>query len=293
MELKIYNPREGDFIQQIEWNFDELKKEITVRASEYVDLVYSDDQIKEAKKDRADMNKFKKALDDKKREVKKQLLDPYTEFEAQVKELIAIVDKAVDNIDSQIKEYEDQLRQQKEERCMQIWKDSVGDMDRILTFEKCFNSKWLNKTTPEKAIREEILTLRERVDKELKLVMADMSPFVFEMKEEYLKDFDFSAAMSLKQRLEETEKKKALFEEQERQRKAQEKERLARQAREVHEAGQSSDAAPKQQEEKKEKVIAVTFRVVARGSQFDALNEAIRMLKENSESVEMINKEVL
>lgn len=293
MELIIYNPQEGDFIRQIEWNFEELKKEITIRANEYVDLVYNDDQIKEAKKDRADMNKFKKALDDKRREVKKQLLDPYTEFEAQVKELIAIVDKAVSNIDGQIKGYEEQLRQQKEERCRSLYEELIGDMDRIISFEKCFNPKWLNKTTPEKAIREEILELKERVDKELKLVMADMSPYVFEMKEEYLKAFDFSAAMSLKQRLEETEKKKALFEEQERQRKAQEEERLARQAREVHEAGQSADAAPKQQEDKKEKVIAVTFRVVAREEQFDALNEAIRMLKANSESVEMINKEVL
>lgn len=293
MELIIYNPQEGDFIRQIEWNFEELKKEITIRANEYVDLVYNDDQIKEAKKDRADMNKFKKALDDKRREVKKQLLDPYTEFEAQVKELIAIVDKAVNNIDGQIKGYEEQLRQQKEERCKALYEELIGDMDRIISFEKCFNPKWLNKTTTEKTIREEIIELRDRVDKELKLVMADMSPYVFEMKEEYLKAFDFSAAMSLKQRLEETEKKKALFEEQERQRKAQEEERLARQAREVHEAGQSADAASKQQEEKKEKVIAVTFRVVARKEQFDALNEAIRMLKENSESVEMINKEVL
>ena len=293
MELIIYNPQEGDFIRQIEWNFEELKKEITIRANEYVDLVYNDDQIKEAKKDRADMNKFKKALDDKRREVKKQLLDPYTEFEAQVKELIAIVDKAVNNIDGQIKGYEEQLRQQKEERCRSLYEELIGDMDRIISFEKCFNPKWLNKTTTEKTIREEIIELRDRVDKELKLVMADMSPYVFEMKEEYLKAFDFSAAMSLKQHLEETEKKKALFEEQERQRKAREEELLARQAREVHEAGQSADAAPKQQEEKKEKVIAVTFRVVAREEQFDALNEAIRMLKANSESVEMINKEVL
>lgn len=293
MELIIYNPQEGDFIRQIEWNFEELKKEITIRANEYVDLVYNDDQIKEAKKDRADMNKFKNALDDKRREVKKQLLDPYTEFEAQVKELIAIVDKAVNNIDGQIKGYEEQLRKEKEERCKALYEELIGDMDRIISFEKCFNPKWLNKTTTEKTIREEIIELRDRVDKELKLVMADVSPYVFEMKEEYLKAFDFSAAMSLKQRLEETEKKKALFEEQERQRKAQEAERLAKQAREIHEAGQNADAAPKQQEEKKEKVIAVTFRVVAREEQFDALNEAIRMLKANSESVEMINKEVL
>ncbi len=46
MELKIYNPQDDGFIQKIEWNFEELKKEISVASEEYAVSVYTDDAIK-------------------------------------------------------------------------------------------------------------------------------------------------------------------------------------------------------------------------------------------------------
>ena len=49
MELKIYNPQDDGFIQKIEWNFEELKNEITVASEEYAVSVYTDDAIKAAK----------------------------------------------------------------------------------------------------------------------------------------------------------------------------------------------------------------------------------------------------
>ena len=35
MELKIYNPQEGGYLKKIEWNFEELKEEVTAKAQEY------------------------------------------------------------------------------------------------------------------------------------------------------------------------------------------------------------------------------------------------------------------
>ena len=49
MELRIYNPQDDGFIQKIEWNFEELKNEITVASEEYAVSVYTDDAIKAAK----------------------------------------------------------------------------------------------------------------------------------------------------------------------------------------------------------------------------------------------------
>ena len=303
MELIIYAPKEDGFIKSIDWNFEDLKAEITEKASEYMDLVYSDSQIKEAKKDRADMNKFKKALDNKRKEVKKQVMDPYSAFEVQIKELIGIVDKAVENIDAQIKGYEEQIREKKLERCREIWKEEIGDLDRTVTFEKAFNPKWLNKTTSEKAIREEVAALRDRVDHELKVIGSDFSKYVFEMKEEYLKEFDFAAAMAVKQKLEETEQKKKAIEEQEKKRKEELERKITEEAQKVQAAGsgpmqsisvdENGDPVVETRKESGERIIAVTFRVVARETQFDALNEAIRLLRENSENVELLKKEVL
>ena len=135
------------------------------------------------------------------------------------------------------------------------------------------------------------------------MINTDSSKYVFEMKEEYLKEYDMAAAMSLKQRLEETERKKAAFEEQELKRKAEEAKRIREEAELIQAAGNSNPAPVLlidengnpvvQEEEKPEKVIMVTFRVTAKESQFQALNEAIKMLKENSQKVEMLKREVL
>lgn len=305
MELKIYNPQEDGFLKKIEWNFEELKTEITEKAGEYVNLVYTDDQIKEAKKDRATLNKFKAALNDKKKEVKKQVMDPYTTFEAQIKELIGIVDKAVANIDQQVKGYEQTLREEKRKKIEEIYKECIGDLDRAIPLEKIFKDSWLNVTTTQKSIREEITEIYERVDKELKLINMDMSPFVYEMKEEYLRTLDLAAAQAVKQQLEETARKKAAIAEQEKARKEEQEKQIANEARAVMDAGTdpaeqklpkleiTEDGLPVVVDNPKEKTIAVTFRVIARESRFPMLNDAIKQLKANSERVEMLERKEL
>ena len=286
MELIIYAPKEDGFIKSIDWNFEELKTEITEKAKDYAFLVYTDDQIKEAKKDRANLNKFKKALEDKRKEVKKQVLEPYDDFEDKIKELVGIVDEAVENIDGQIKEYEKGLIDIKEKRCREIYSETIGDMDRVIPYEKAWNPKWMNKTMTEAKIKMEIAFLRDRVDAELKTINSTMSPYVFEMKEEYLKDFDLNAAMALKNRLEENEKKKKLFEQEEKLREEQRLRALEQKAKRIQEAG----TKPGEDSPKAERVIAVTFRVIAGESQFPALNEAINTLKANSKKVEIIER---
>ena len=96
MELKIYNPQENSFLQKIEWNFEDLKKEIAMSAQEYESSVYTDDTIKAAKADRAKLNKFVDALNNKRTEVRKALLKPDEQFGQEIKELTGIVQKAID-----------------------------------------------------------------------------------------------------------------------------------------------------------------------------------------------------
>ena len=111
MELKIYNPQEEGFLKEIDWNYEELKIEIQGKANDYMNLVYTADQVKDAKKDRANLNKFVEALESKRKEIKKQITEPYSAFEKQEKELVGIVNKAISNIDTQIKGYEEATRQ--------------------------------------------------------------------------------------------------------------------------------------------------------------------------------------
>ena len=68
-------------------NFEELKAALQRQLAVYQTVVYSADGIKAAKKDKATLNKLKKAVDEKRKEIKKIYMQPYTIVEAQAKEL--------------------------------------------------------------------------------------------------------------------------------------------------------------------------------------------------------------
>lgn len=298
MELRIYSPQEDGFLQSIEWNFDELKQEVTKKANDYMNLVYSDDQVKEAKKDRADLRKFNTALNNKRKEVKGQIMAPYTAFESQIKELTGIVDQAIENIDTQVKGYEEAKRNEKLEKVKEVYKEAIGDLDRTVPFEKIFQERWLNVSTTLKSIREEISGIYEKVDADLKLINNDGSLFVFEMKEEYLKNFDLQAAMALKQRLEENEKKKAAFEAQRRKEEEERQKRLQAEAERIASAGKAAavnaDSQPEEPKQaEKAKRVRLTIQITANEGQFEYLNSVLNTLSGNAEEVRVLKKEEL
>lgn len=296
MELKIYNPQEDGFLQSIEWNFEELKQEVTKKANDYMNLVYSDDQVKEAKKDRADLRKFNTALNNKRKEVKGQIMAPYTAFESQIKEITGIVDQAIENIDTQVKGYEEAKRNEKLEKVKEVYKEAIGDLDQTVPFEKIFQERWLNVSTTLKSIKEEISGIYEKVDADLKLINNDGSLFVFEMKEEYLKNFDLQAAMALKQRLEKNEKKKAAFEAQRKREEEERQKRLQAEAERIASAGKAAAVnadSDLQLEEARVKRVRLTIQITANEGQFEYLNNVLNTLSQNAERVEVLKKEEL
>ena len=113
MELKIYSPSEDGFIKSIDWNYEEIKAEIAERMEYYSSLVYTEEQIKAAKTDRATLRKFIDALEARRKEIKAQCLEPYNAFEKQIKEVIALVNTPVALIDGQVKNFEDQKKAEK------------------------------------------------------------------------------------------------------------------------------------------------------------------------------------
>lgn len=303
MELKIYNPQEDGFLKSIDWNFEDLKAEITQKSNEYMNLVYSDDQIKEAKKDRAALNKLISALEAKRKEIKKQVMIPYEDFEKKEKELVGIIRQAVENIDSQIKGYEEGLRQEKLKKVKEIYKEVIGDLDRTVPFERIFRDAWLNASTTLKSVKEEIAAIYAKVDADLKVINKESSTYSYEMKEEYLKTFDLSAAMAKKQELEETARKKALFEEQKR-KEAEERERkLREEAARVEQAGKPAAAEIMAEPMDEPEVAAsepvspavrrkrVVIAITANENQFEYLNQVLSTLSKNAEKVEIISKE--
>lgn len=113
MEFKILSPQDGNLVQDISWNNEELKAEISAKMKDYKGLVFTEETIKEAKKDRASLNKLRSAFEDERKRIKKLYMDPYNRFEQQVKEVIALIDEPIRLIDAQIKEVEENKKLQK------------------------------------------------------------------------------------------------------------------------------------------------------------------------------------
>lgn len=294
MELQIYNPTDENAIKKIDWNYEELKQEITTRANDYKNLVYTDENIKEAKSDRANLNKFIKVLDAKRKDVKKMMLEPYTEFEGQVKELIGIIGEANDNIDSQVKAYEQKKRDEKLVKVQEIYDGIFGGSDllSVITWERAFKPTYLNATTTLKSIKTEMTELLERVTNELNIIDNDNGEYQFEMKEAYLKDFNMAEALTVKQRFEENARRKAEYEAK------RQAELEARREREKAEAEKIANAGnlhiPKEAEAEhvkavaydteqsigiedvKEEVIELAFRVRATASQLEGLKNYLK-----------------
>ena len=202
MELKI---KEITFPEVIEFNFDELKQEISNRVEMYRNLVYTEDQVKQAKTDRANLNKFVKALSDERIKVKKQCLQPYEAFEAKVNELSRIVQEPIALIDEQVKGYEEKQKQEKLERIKLIFeKYNFEDFK----FEQIFEEKWLNASVSMKSIEEAICAKGEQIKNDL-ITLSNLPEFGFEATEVYKRTLDINTALNEGRRLSEIQKRKA------------------------------------------------------------------------------------
>lgn len=209
MELKIFNPTEDGFIKAIEWNHEEIKKEVTEKVDYYKNLVYTDDQIKEAKADRATLRKFVEALEAKRKDIKKQCLQPYEVFEKQMKEIVAIVNEPVALIDSQVKGYEEKQKEEKKEKIIEIF-DSIG-FQPFVKLEMIWDEKWLNASVTLKKIEEQMKELMYKFSNDL-LTLSKLPEFGFEATEVYKVTLDINKALEKAQSIAEIAKRKAEYE---------------------------------------------------------------------------------
>lgn len=243
MELKILSPQEGGFVKEIRWNNEELKAEIAEKMQEYKSLAFTEETIKEAKADRAKLNKLRTAFEDERKRIKKLCMAPYDEFEKQVKELIALIDEPIQLIDGQIKEVEEQRKIEKKGKVLEFYESVIGSLKGVLPFEKVFRPEYLNATKSMKSITEEIQSLINRVNADLDTIEGFGSKYELQIKDAYLKTLDLSTAMQEKTRLEEVERRLA-ERKQEEQRRAEEK--AAKEAAEARSKSQMEQVADTQ-----------------------------------------------
>lgn len=189
-------------MEAIKFNYEELKGGLTASLEKYQNLVYTPENIKEAKDDRATFNALKKSLNDEKIKIKKEFEVPYKDFEDKIKELIELVDKPASEIDKQVKVFEEQEKAKKREVINTIYSENIGAYAELISLEKLYDPRWENKTYKETDITKEIQDVVKKADSDLKVIMDLKSEFEFQIKDTYFKTLDLGQALVEKQRLE-------------------------------------------------------------------------------------------
>ena len=207
MELKV---NEYKLPETINFNFEELKTQIAAKTEQYTKIVYTEDNIKAAKEDRADLNRLKKALNDERLRRQREYLAPFEQFKKQIDEVIAIIDKPVQAIDTQIKAYEQIKQNEKRAAIESMFKDMLFP-EFVKLDEKIFDPRWLNATVSMKQIEESLLKTKEDIIKNCQ-TLAGLPSYSHEAVIYYQRTLDVTGALAKVRELSEIEaaKKKML-----------------------------------------------------------------------------------
>lgn len=186
----------------IGFNFDELKAELTQRLDYYNSLVVTEDTIKEGKAERAKLNKLRETVEAKRKEVKREYMAPYTDFESKVKELVAIIDAPIAAIDGQLKAFDDLRREDKRVEIRKAYETTVpADIQAIIPLERIFDPKWLNATVKTKAVEAELTAMAQQTEDDLQVLDMVEPEFAAAVRARYMETLNIGAALRYKQTL--------------------------------------------------------------------------------------------
>ena len=164
----------------IDFNFEDLKDALTAELELYKNLVFTEDTKADAKKTVAELRKLKKQINDKRIEVKKLYMQPYTDFEAKVKELDKLINEPITFISEQIDAFEQKRIEEKRELINEIYLELVSEREDIAGYvelNRVYDSKWENASTSKKTIQEAIISYLDSVDNDIAAIESMESEY--------------------------------------------------------------------------------------------------------------------
>ena len=214
----------------IGFNFEEIKEKLNSELEIYKNMIFTEDSKTKAKKTIASLRKLKKSINDRKLEVKKSFMIPYTNFEAQVKELDNLIDEPIDFINNQLDEFERRRVEERESLISEIYTEIMGEHGEAsgyLPLQRIYDSKWENATTTKKAITEAIAARVDHVEKDLCIIRSMESEFEDKGIVKYKETLELSNAIEIMNQYQKQKEEILRRQEEEAKRKAEEEARKA------------------------------------------------------------------
>jgi len=244
MELILKRNLDEILPAAIEFNFDELKQQLTAFVAKYEGKVVRPENEAEGKADRAGLNRLEAAFDEARKRVKQRCLAPYQTFEAKVKELTGLIAPVRDAIDGQLKAMEEARRTERRTAIETFFAERVGDLDGLVPLARVWNEKWLNRTTTDGTWQSELLAVLTRIRQGLASVRG-VAPdrYKAEAEAKFLETFDFPTVFSF---LEERKRQDLMLEA--RRKRAEEEAARAREAARAQSAANAQETAQERPE---------------------------------------------
>lgn len=179
----------------IRWNEAEVQQNLTEMLAAYTGRFYTPETIKDAKADRAAVNKLDKQLSDAARSAKAFYMKPLEEFLQSAKQMQGQCKAVSGAIDQQVKAVEEAERQDKQDALRAVYADCIGELREMIPFDRLLVPQWLNKTydlaKASRELRKSVETRRE----ELRLIRENCGEDAEACTTEYLRELNLNAAL--------------------------------------------------------------------------------------------------
>lgn len=169
------------------------------------------EQVKEARKCMADLNKLKSPIEAERKRIKREYEAPFKALESRVKAITAKIDEARAVLKAQVDEADARFKELRRAVLAEEYEGCAGPIADVIPFAAVLEDAWLNRSTPEAKAAD---ALYEKVGKALKgyktlqtkeLVHKD------EVVKHYADTLDLIAALELEDRLNERDREMAEF----------------------------------------------------------------------------------
>lgn len=168
----------------VSWNFEDIKKNLELSLAEFENMVYDDDSIKSAKTDVASLRALAKTIEDRRKGVKEKCLEPYAVIEAQAKELVALIDKPIAAINTQVQDYEKRRKEKVRAEIEAYWLQKVSGLPKAIwqkAHDRIYDSRWENATATKKSWRDGIDNGIQQIAGDIETIQSFTSKYESDM----------------------------------------------------------------------------------------------------------------
>lgn len=201
VEFKVSQDIQALIPKTIDANFAEISNWLTEVLEPYQNLAVTEETLASAKEIKAKINKVTRTIDDYRKTVKKQYMQPYTDFEEKCKKLTNMCLETSVKIDTQVKEITDKRKAEKIAELKAFFDMEAKSVKDYCTWEQCYNEKWGNFTYKVEDAQKEITDFAFETHQDVETIKELHSEFGISLLNEYTKTHDLRAVLSMESAL--------------------------------------------------------------------------------------------